>query len=270
MVSIDTLRQKYEDLRSRQHGEYWSPSIGNNNIRIMPPKDPDNPIFYAEVDVHWNVGPNNKRVNCIKASAGVCPVCEVVEKLRNSKDPIDQALVNDMRSQTRAMMNIVDLGSPEKGVQIYECGSRVLQDVLGFFVDPDWGDLTDPERGYNVIIERQGSRQNDTRYTVRARKSATPIDKEEWLEQLNDLNRIAKGGTYDQVKAILTGEPVDSEKEAPIDYGTSTTEVSRPAAKSRGKKDVEEPPFDTEGDPDDASIEELEKKLMAARIRKGN
>ena len=195
-------RQKEEDAKAAARSQggfsYWSPTVGENYIRFMPPwtDEGDNAdTFYRELYVHWNVGPEDAGVTitCPKntpySNVHDCPICEYVQQLRSTGDPVDAETAQRMNSKQRFYSNIVDLQDPtytskdvknwEKNssddrecpfkvgdtkIQVYSYGVMVFRMVLDIFASGK--DITDLDNGWDIKIKREGKGLK-TKYLVR-------------------------------------------------------------------------------------------------------
>ena len=114
------LEEAYE--RSKQEsagaGEFWTPKVGDNLIRFMPPWKEGVGVFFVETFHHWKLleeGP----ICCPRRMFGQrCYICEKVKELRASGDPVDAKKARDISAKKDVYYNIVDLNDVEKGVQI--------------------------------------------------------------------------------------------------------------------------------------------------------
>ena len=53
----------------------------------------------------------------------------------------------------RTYVPVLVRGEESEGVKFWGFGKNVYQELLGFFADPDYGDLTDPVNGRDVTVE---------------------------------------------------------------------------------------------------------------------
>jgi hypothetical protein len=229
-TNIDSVLGQYERIKSQTGGDFWTPKAGRNLIRILPPWA-EGKLFWRETAVHWNVGPDSKMVVCLKKELDKpCYICEAYARLQQSQDPRDQSAASEIRANTRVYLNIVDLDNVDKGVQVYTCGIKILQDLLAYFADPDWGDITHPETGYDIVIEREGSTRENTKYQVRARKNPTAIPNMDLLSNLKNLDSFVKTTSYEQMQAIYEGM---SAEDAADQFDGPTPASNRPGAKAQ-------------------------------------
>jgi len=274
MDRSELYKKDFEELkrRSEEGGiPWWRIPVGKNMVRLLPHWSGKVMKFYKRVLVHWNVGDNEKKVNCRKmlGEKEPCPVCEFIDTLLRSQNSDDVRYGEAMLQDTRFAMNILDGKDLERGVQVMEIGRGLQQSILWMFSEGDYGDIDDWEEGRYIMIDRQGTGKRDTRYQCMPAAKVAPIDKETYSEELLDLDHVYRPLSYDDVVAIMEGkEPGDdvqakeereaedlvSEKPAPVrrkprDEG----ETGRGEEK---KKKAAEPPSEDDFEP----VEKTEKK----------
>src|SRR5699024_8521564 len=160
---FEALKKKLEKTESGGGGDitFWHPETGRNEVRVLPSKERDN-NFYAEVGTRWNVGPDKRKVIVPVDWSQPCPVKEFTDRLKDSGDAEDEALAKKMRYSTRYFFNVIDTslseGDEKYGkVQVYEAPKTVFKDILTLLTDPDYNNLLDEDKGYNLTIEKKGS-----------------------------------------------------------------------------------------------------------------
>lgn len=103
-----------------------------------------------------------------------CPFMEKFKELKGSSDEDDQALAKALTPRRRFLIGGT-LYKDEKGKEVDtdNVGKPILiprsvyQDIIDLYLDEDdWGDMTDPESGYDIKITRSGKGKTDTNYTV--------------------------------------------------------------------------------------------------------
>jgi len=199
-TDLKKVKERYDQIST---GQFWTPKEGVNLIRILPPYG-ESGYFFREVDMHFGVGKNGESFVCTRAEGGRCYACDKLEELRASEDPEKVNLARKFVPRHRVLYNIVDLNEPSKGVRIFSSGVSIFKDILSYFADPDWGDITDPEKGYDIKIIREGTGL-ETSYRVQARKNPTPIADPEWLTQLYDLDSVVQLLPYEKQQEIIEG-----------------------------------------------------------------
>lgn len=228
-LNMDLIRRRKEELDSRgEDYNYWRPKEGKNNIRIMPQKE-GKELFWSEGYVHFSVGPKKNMVTCLETFGKPCPICEEVEKLKNSGYKEDKQLAKDMKQTQRIYMNIIDRDSEddEEQIQVMTCGTMILSDILDMICDPDWGNITDYTTGRDIVITRTGKGMQ-TKYSVLGKPKQTiaseTLSEEEIQKKLVDLDSIFIEKSYDELKDLLLGMEGSSEYNDDNDEGVEEDE----------------------------------------------
>lgn len=260
-------------------GEFWSPPEGDTRIRIMPPAGEDQEEFWFRTGTHFRVGPDERAVPC-PLTAGVrdtCFLCRMVKQLKRG-DEDDQAEADEMSASPRYLLNIIDLDNPETGVQVWRCPVTVFRRIHKYRMnEDDYGDMTDLENGYDMIVTRTGgglkteydivAARNNTRFPPdKLLKSASKIVAEMYQAiadegfELPDLSTVDTFLGDDEMKRIYEGLPVsrseaaedESEEEEEPESGTrrrtvrddeeeSEEESPKRSSRRSSKSDEEEP-----------------------------
>lgn len=262
---------------------FWVPKEGKNNIRILPPWSEEG-IWYREVPYHYGVG--GKSVVCPKRLLGKpCYICDKVAEFRKSSDKGLNEVANDLRPKMRIYYNVVDLDDTAKGVQVFGSGVQVFKDLLYYDLDDEWGNITDVDEGYDIILTREGKGRN-SKYQVKAKKNSSPIGTEEWLNSMSNLdNLVGKILSYDELKTLYE-TPAEDAAPAILEEIPETTTKTAPRTLKDIEEDVpeeiEEPPAPTpkkveeeitEQSDDDtitltyADVKKMSRKEMKALIR---
>lgn len=150
---------------------FWVPEEGSNLIRFLPPVDSDLP--FEEVRIHFFK--NRAPMRCLRDFGKQCPICDISRELSEKDDPNLQDLGNTLSARRRFLFYIIDLNAPEEGPQIYPAGIRLLSQFIMYMSDPEWGDLTDPQSGFDCTLEKIGSGIN-TQYILKPKRTPTPIE----------------------------------------------------------------------------------------------
>jgi len=210
-LDFELLRKEYQEAIAQMSvDEYWVPDFGENLIRILPPVD--GLLFYKKVGVHYRLVGSGMEYCPRVTSDQPCPVCEVVEQLKKMKTPVAVQIVNRLAVVERFLMNVIPLKEgEEKLIRQYLAPKTVRLALLKIVLDPDYGDITDLERGRNVVIEKIQASGGFVNYSVRAKPREVPIreilGRELRMEEIPDLNefvRVRLKG-YEELKAVLYG-----------------------------------------------------------------
>ena len=261
-LDLELLKKEFQEAVQQTQEEYWVPDVGESLIRVLPPVD--GKLFYRKVGIHYRLAGSGMEF-CPRMTVGEqCPICEVVDELRKSKSPAAIQLVNRLAGVERYLMNIIPLNEDQKKVRQYIAPKTVRLALLKIILDPDYGDITDLERGRNVVIEKVQSGGGFVNYSVRVKPREISVrellGRELTLNEIPDLNDFVmkRIKTYDRLKVVLYGgeqelameELVErysdssridsSKKEYDVDAGVSKPSINTVADISGNRMSIDE------------------------------
>ena len=102
-------------------------------------------------------------------------------------------------------------GEEEKGVRIWSYGKMAYESLLGLVLDPDYGDITDPETGTDIVLTYTvpGTPGSFPKTQIKPRRRPSVLcddsvaDCSDLLESIPDISGIFQRHTSDEVQAIL-------------------------------------------------------------------
>lgn len=158
-------REAVENAPVGGGADFWSPPEGESRIRVMPPWDADAEAFWFATGTHFNVGPDERAVACPDMSgvSDSCYICRLVKRLSRG-DEDERAESDAMNARPRYLLSIVDLGSPQNGVQVWPAPKTIFRQLKKFWLnEEDYGDFTSFKDGFDILVEKTGTGLN-TRY----------------------------------------------------------------------------------------------------------
>lgn len=235
-LDLEALKKKYKEVKDKVGGDFtfYRLSDGDNLIRLLPPWK-EGVSFYKELRQHYGVGVDKKQVLCLRMKGEECPICEFVSALYQSGDPDDAEMAGNLSASTRYNFNVIARSDEAAGPQILTTGPLIFRDFLRFIVDPDWGDLTDPEQGFDITINRTGKGLH-TKYAVTPKRNPSPVGNAEWLEKMTDLDKLERFVSAEDMKAILYGEGPSSEKEEKVDKSDALDRIISKKEEKKSRK----------------------------------
>lgn len=179
----ERLKKKQADLKAKsQSGAiYFMKPDTTIRVRILNMGEEEE--FIKEVTQYY-LGAEIKGVISPDTFGEPCAITESYEELRNSDDDDDKEIAAKFAPRKRYLA-LCAFYKDEKGKAIDDnlspkfllLSSGVYQDILELYLDDDeWGDMTDPDDGYDIKITRTGSGKMDTEYSVKPCKN-TPTPK---------------------------------------------------------------------------------------------
>ena len=233
-IDIAKMKAKLEASKNPKGGSQdntkWRPNEGDQTLRILPTSDGDP---FKEFHFHYNVG-RNPGILCPKKNhAEHCPICEFASSLwREGVDNNDDNAKREAKKlfvRKRYFSPILVRGEEEKGVRIWSYGKMAYESLLGLVLDPDYGDITDPETGTDIVLTYTvpGTPGSFPKTQIKPRRRPSVLcdesvaDCSELLTSIPDISGIFQRHTSDEVQAILD-ESFSSDKSS--ESGSSETD----------------------------------------------
>jgi hypothetical protein len=214
-INMELMKEKLATLRgegSREKSVWFKPDEGDQDIRIVPTSDGD-PL--KEVHFHYNVGDHRGGIVCPKRNFGEnCPICEFASSLwREGVDKNDEEtkkLAKSLFVRARYFSPVILRGREDEGVKVYGYGKRAYENLLGYILDPDYGDITDPLEGTDISLTytkpTQPGAYPQTNLKMR-RNTSSLLESTEaipaLLDSLPDIDALFERHTPQQIDAIL-------------------------------------------------------------------
>ena len=209
-INLDAIRGRLNKLQTntRTSVETWKPTPGKYQVRLVPYKfNKENP--FIELYFHYNI--NNKTYLSPISFGRPDPIVEFAEKLKRMGDKEDWKAAKKMEPKLRTFVPVLVRTEEGEGVRFWGFGKTVYQDLLGYIADPDYGDITDPETGRDIIVEIVSAEDSGTSYqqtNIRVKPKETPLcekkeDAARFLDGQKEITEMYSELTYTELKGIL-------------------------------------------------------------------
>ena len=209
-MDINAIKSKLATLQSTTSNKdnFWKPEPGTQVVRVVPYKhNKDNP--FIELYFHYNLG-NNKTYLSPMSFGRPDPVAEFADKLKSTGNSDDWKLSKKLEPKMRTYVPVLVRGQEGEGVKLWGFGKQVYTELLGFITDPDYGDITDPGSGRDIVVDFTPSEGVGTypKTTIRVKpnQTAATADKaiaEKIMTGQEDIFNIFKKVSYDDLKKAL-------------------------------------------------------------------
>jgi len=218
-INLDKMREKLDDLdgkkrKNQKNDEFFRPDFGEHELRILPSEDGEP---YKEIYFHYNVG---TAVMCPKRNFGeYCAVCEYAHSLWKEGGEESQKMAKGLFARQRFFSNILVRGKEEEGPKPYGYGRKMFKKLVEHTLDPDYGDITDPENGRDIKLSyEKGAQFPIIDFSVKpATKPIAKSKKEikDILDKIKPLESFFERKTSAEVQKVLEtflGNPYDGEE----------------------------------------------------------
>ena len=214
-INIEAMRAKLNASKTgkrESNSTKWRPSQGDQTIRILPTADGDP---FKEFHFHYNVG-KNPGILCPKKNHGEdCPICEFASKLwREGVEGDDITLKNEAKKlfvRKRYYSPILVRGKESEGVKVWSYGKTAYETLLGYVLDPDYGDITDAETGTDVVLNYDvpGTPGSFPKTILKPRRRPSVLCDEsvancdELMESIPEIGSLFERKTTGEIQALL-------------------------------------------------------------------
>ena len=233
-MDLNAIKKRLNQLQTTNNrtSSLWKPQPGKTQIRIVPYAfNKDNP--FIELFFHYNL--NNRSYLSPMSFGRPDPIEEFAQKLKGSGSKEDYQLSRKLEAKMRTFAPIIVRGEEKQGVKFWGFGKTVYQELLSIIADPDYGDITDPVNGRDVVVEFISAEETGASYPttkIRVKPNQTPIsDEPEVLETVKtqqDIKEIYQELSYDDLTEVLNEwlNPSDSDSDEEEASQKATSEVS--------------------------------------------
>ena len=229
-LNLDAMRQKLASVTGadkKQRNNFWRPQDGESNIRILPTADGDP---FKDKWFHYNVG--QAGFLCPKRNFGdSCPVCDFASQLWNEGTEDSKKMAKNFMAKQRFFSPVLVRGEEAEGVKVWGYGKMAYESLLNIVLDPDYGDITDPDEGNDLkLTYGKPAGASFPRTDIRPRPKKTIFCDEsengedkcaELLEAIPDFDSLFERKTTEEVQAILD-QHISAETEDVEKYGDNS------------------------------------------------
>ena len=211
-MDISQIKSRLNQLQSQTSTpkNFWKPEPGKQVVRIVPYKhNKANP--FIELFFHYNLG-NNKTYMSPVSFGRPDPVQEFADKLKSTGEKDEWIQGKRLEPKMRTFAPVIVRGQESEGVKFWGFGKTVYQELLGFISDPDYGDISDPTNGRDVVVEFHTAEETGKSFpstTIRVKPNVTPVsDNKEVISLIGEsqveITEIYTEQSYDDLKDVLS------------------------------------------------------------------
>jgi hypothetical protein len=209
-MDISLALKRFSSLQNntKKSDSIFKPANGKSQVRIVPYKF-NKDIPFIELYFHYNI--NNKTYLSPMSFGRPDPIVEFAEKLKRTGDTDDWKAGKKMEPKLRTFVPVIVRGKESEGVKFWGFGKTVYQDILGYIADPDYGDITDPNSGRDIVLEVMSAEESNASYpttTIRVKPATSKLaDSPETIQQLLDgqkeITELYQELSYAELKSVL-------------------------------------------------------------------
>ena len=241
-MDLNAIRKRLGQLQTTNNrtSSLWKPQPGKTQIRIVPYElNKDNP--FIELFFHYNL--NNRSYLSPISFGRPDPIEEFAQKLRASGNKEDYQLSRKLEAKMRTFAPVIVRGEEKQGVKFWGFGKTVYQELLSIIADPDYGDITDPVNGRDVVVEFLSAEETGASFpktNIRVKPNQTPVSDDpellELVKKQQDIRDIYQEQSYDDLTEVLNEwlNPDETSSEEETEESTvSTSQLSETSKVSK-------------------------------------
>ena len=234
-MDLSLIKKRLNQLQTTNNrtSSLWKPQPGKTQIRIVPYAfNKDNP--FIELFFHYNL--NNRSYLSPISFGRPDPIEEFAQKLKGSGSKEDYQLSKKLEAKMRTFAPVVVRGEEKQGVKFWGFVKTVYQELLSIIADPDYGDITDPVNGRDVVVEFISAEESGASFpktNIRVKPNQTPISEDpdvlEVVKTQQDIKEIYQELSYEDLTEVLnewltpTEDTTEEEEEKKVNSSELST-----------------------------------------------
>ena len=149
-IDIKKMKAKLAALQNKGgKTNFWRPEEGKkHSVRIVNTPDGDP---FKEYWFHYEIGKNS--ILCPKKNfQEECAICNFASKLYKENTEDSAKMAKKFVARQRFFSPVLVRGEEKEGVKIWGYGKNVYQDLINLVLNPDYGDISDPDNGTDLAM----------------------------------------------------------------------------------------------------------------------
>lgn len=206
-LDISAIKAKLDKLQNKNTRQnlLWKPTPGTQTVRILPYKDnPSNP--FIELYFHYDFG--GKNFVSPMSFGDQDPIYEFALDLRKTGDRESYIQSKKFEPKMRTFVPVLVRDEEGEGIKYWGFGKQVYEQLLGYIADPDYGDITHPETGRDIVVEFEKPETGYPKTTIRVKPNQTPAMEDvsklkEMVGEQTSITELYTPNTYSELEVEL-------------------------------------------------------------------
>jgi len=157
-IDFNKIKSKLQSIRNKNQKAniIWRPEKGKQSVRLVPyKKSPDFP--FVELYFHYDLA--GRTWLSPRTFGRPDPVVEYADKLKKSGDEALFQRGRELTPKKRTYSPVLVRGQEKEGVKWWGYGKQVHEELLALLDEGEFGDITDPVRGYDLTVEHKSAEE---------------------------------------------------------------------------------------------------------------
>ena len=195
-INMDKMRARMEALQGNgnaRKNNFWKPQEGEQTIRLVAPSDGDP---FRDYWFHYDVAGEPGFLSPKRNFGEDCPLDDYVRALWREGSEESKRVARKLGAKQRFFAPVLVRGQEEEGVKVWGFGKRAYETLLGLVLNPEYGDITDPSEGTDLVItysKPAGASYPETKITPRRKSSLLHEDETQartLMESVPDFDEV--------------------------------------------------------------------------------
>ena len=222
MVDLSKVKERLSTIQntSSKNSSLWKPSPGSQIVRFIPYKFN---MEFPFMELYFHYGIQGKSILSLKSFNESDPISEFAEKLKLSGNRDDYRLGKRFEPKMRIYAPMIVRGEESNGVKFWGFGKMVYQELLSIMNDEDYGDITNPSSGRDVVVDYKSAEEVGRSFPetkVRVKPNQTILFENEetskkLIENQQDIFSIFKKQDYNTLQQLLSDYLKGSDDDEP-------------------------------------------------------
>lgn len=252
-INLDKMKAKLNAVQNRggstKKSAFWRPEEGDQTIRILPTADGDP---FKEFFFHYNLGKNAGFLSPKKNFGEDDPLDGFIRQLFNEGTEESTKMAKSLMARQRFFSPVIVRGQEDEGVKIWGYGKTVYEQLLNLVLNPEYGDITDPQEGTDLLLnygKPAGASYPQTK--LMPSRKTSPMCKDldgnacnELLETIPDFTTLFERKTPEDVQRMLdeylAGDNAEEFSSETTKYGGNSTTSTATTTASGGGTSVDD------------------------------
>ena len=204
-IDFDAIKKRLASLSGQNSKQklMWKPPEGETTtVRLVAFPDNDgNPFqeryFYYGIEKYGILAPYQ--------FGKPDPVNELIQNLKSEGTKESYELAKKLYPKMRTYALVLVRGEESEGLRLWSFGKGIYQDLLKTMMDPDYGDITDVNEGFDIkitVTKTPGKKWADTSIMPRPKQTTLGSKKEiaKLMENIPNLDDLFELQSYEQIE----------------------------------------------------------------------
>lgn len=229
-INLDAIKNRLNSLKNTNNrsSHMWRPEPGEHQIRIVPYLHKAENAPFIELYFHYKL---SKRSILSPVSFGrPDPIVNFAEKMKQTGDKNDWVMGRKLEPKMRTYVPVIVRGAESEGVKFWGFGKQIYEELLGYFADDDYGDLSDVQTGRDIVVTVKSPEETGREYaetTIRIKPNPTQVSSNpeivEKIKQHTNITELYPEPSYEELKTHLQTYLGQSDDSDDVTYTKNNT-----------------------------------------------